>query len=129
VTTPPGPDHYDLWMQAGGHPDLYRRLSIQAAEEDPLPGLPHQPGDDHCGVGGRPRPGHPEYRRCTCGRWYFWTGSSWAPGRPAARWLREHGLDPEEFWDMPGDSGPRLFEDFAVRRPTLLMLLRWLFRS
>jgi hypothetical protein len=49
---------------------------------------------------------------------------------PPQRWLREHGLDPGEFWTIEDDDhGPRIFEDFAGRRPGLLMLLRWLFRG
>lgn len=104
------PDAYDLWMQAGGHPDLYRRLRVAATETEPYPDLPHQPGDEHCGVGGAPKAGHPHYRHCSCGRWYYWTGSLWRPGRPSAQWLREHGFpDPGESWDTgeePHHAGP-----------------------
>lgn len=124
----PEPDWFDLWMQAGGHPDLYRRLCIAATEEDPLPDLPHEPGSDYCGVGTLPPTrGHSEYRRCTCGRWYHWTTGRWVHSTPSAHWLREHGCDPEDFWDIGSDDGPRFFEEIPVRRPGLLMLLRWLF--
>jgi hypothetical protein len=82
----------------------------------PLPPLPsddsdwpapvHQPGDEHCGVGGEPKPGHPHYRRCRCGQWYHWTGSRWRPGNPSAHWLKEHGLgdDFEDFLSPVGHA-------------------------
>lgn len=125
-----GPDHYDLWMQAGGHPDLYRRLCIQATETEPLPDLPHEPGSDHCGVGTLPPlRGHPECRRCSCGQWYFWSRSRWWRA-PSPDRLREHGIDPAEFRDTGShDHGPRFFQEVPVRKPSLLMLLRWLFRG
>lgn len=92
---------------------------------------PPEPGDRHaCNTGTRLKPGHPEYRQCSCGQWLHSGGGYWyRVDRPPRRWLREHGMDPGEFWDLGDDDGPRLFEDFAVRRPTLLMLLRWLFRD
>jgi hypothetical protein len=73
-----------------------------------LPVPVHQPGDEHCGVGGAPKPGHPSYRRCRCGLWYHWTGSRWRPGRPSAHWLREHGLgdNSADFWS-PADHRER----------------------
>ena len=93
---------------------------------------PPEPGPRHvCNTSSRLKPGHPEYRRCTCGQWLWSGGGYWyRVPHPPARWLREHGLNPEDFWDLQDDNaGPRLFEEFHVRRPTLLMLLRWLFRS
>ena len=90
-----------------------------------------EPGPRHtCNTSDRHKPGHPEYRQCTCGQWFWSGGGYWyRVPHPPVRWLREHGMDPGDFWDMAGDNtGPRLFEDFTARRPTLLMLLRWLFR-
>ena len=91
---------------------------------------PPEQGPRHtCNTSSRHQPGHPEYRRCSCGQWFHSGGGYWYPiQHPPARWLREHGLNPDEFWIAGNDPGPRLFEDFAVRRPSLLMLLRWLFR-
>jgi hypothetical protein len=88
-------------------------------------------GPHACNTGDRLKPGHPEYRRCSCGQWFHSGGGYWyRVQHPPARWLRENGLDPGEFWTVDDDDpGPRFFEDFAVRRPTLLMLLRWLFRG
>ncbi len=124
------PDPYDLWMQARGNPDLYRRLCIAATEQDPLPDLPHEPGDGHCGVGGRPKPDHPHYRRCSCGRWYAWNGSVWRPGRPSAAWLRQHGYgDPGEFWDIGADrERDSLFGEFFVHGGWRAVLRAWLRR-
>ena len=92
---------------------------------------PPEPGPRHvCNTRDRRKPGHPENRQCTCGQWFWSGGGYWyRVPHPPIRWLREHGMNPEEFWDLQDDPGPRLFEDFAHRRPTLLMLLRWLFRS
>ena len=92
---------------------------------------PYEPGPRHvCNTSDRRKPGHPEYRQCSCGQWYHSGGGYWyRVPHPPARWLREHGMNPEEFWDMDDqDQGTRLFDDFPVRRPTLLMFLRWLFR-
>lgn len=45
------------------------------------------------------------------------------------RRLREHGCDPGEFWGIQDDDrGPRFLEEIPARRPSLLMLLRWLLR-
>ena len=91
---------------------------------------PPEPGPRHaCNTSDRHKPGHPEYRQCSCGQW-FWAGSGYwyRIPRPPARWLREHSLNPEESWATGDDPGPRLFEDFSVRRPGLLMILRWLSR-
>ena len=84
-----------------------------------------------CNTGDRLKPGHPEYRQCSCGQWYRSGGGYWyRVSRPPQRWLREHGMDPGEFWATEDDGpGPRLFGDFAFRRPGLLMFLRWLFRD
>jgi len=93
---------------------------------------PPEPGPRHvCNTGDRRRPGHPEYRQCSCGQWLRSGGGYWyRVTRPPARWLHEHGLDPGEFWGLEDDdTGPRFSGDFAGRRPTLLMLLRWLFRG
>lgn len=93
---------------------------------------PPEQGPSHiCNTSDRHKPGHPEYRQCTCGQWYHSGGGYWyRVPRPPARWLHEHGVDPGEFWDLQDDdTGPRFFEDFTARRPTLLMILRWLFRG
>ena len=92
---------------------------------------PPEPGPRHaCNTSDRHKPGHPEYRRCSCGQWYHSGGGYWYRVKhPPVRWLREHGIDPEDFWGIDDNPGPRLFEDFTARRPALLMLLRWLFRS
>ena len=89
---------------------------------------PPEPGPRHtCNTSSRRKPGHPEYRQCTCGQWHHSRGGYWYPiPRPPIRWLREHGLNPEEFW-YPQDGKPPLFSEFG-RRPTLLTLLRWLTR-
>ena len=91
---------------------------------------PPEPGPRHtCNTSNRPKPGHPEYRQCTCGQWYRSGGGYWYQvPHPPRRWLREHGLDPEEFWTLE-DDGPRLFDNFHTRNPTLLTLLRYLFRN
>ena len=93
---------------------------------------PPEPGPRHtCNTSDRHKPGHPEYRQCTCGQWYHSGGGYWyrVPS-PPIRWLHEHGVDPGDFWDMTDDNPrPRLFEDFTARRPTLLMILRWLLRN
>ena len=88
-------------------------------------------GPHVCNTSDRLKPGHPEYRQCTCCQWLHSGGGYWyRVNHPPRRWLREHGLDPAEFWDLADDDPvPRLFDDFTARRPTLLMLLRWLFRD
>ena len=91
---------------------------------------PPEPGPRHtCNTSTRHKPGQPQYRQCTCGQW-LWAGSGYwyRVPRPPIRWLREHGLNPQEFWGLDDNTGPRLFDDFHTRRPTLLMLLRYLFR-
>jgi hypothetical protein len=65
-------------------------FSSLPAHDGELPVPVHQPGDEHCGVGGPPKLGPPRYRCCRCGLWYHWTGSMWRPQRPSAHWLREH---------------------------------------
>jgi hypothetical protein len=91
---------------------------------------PPEPGPRHvCNTSSRPARGHPRYRRCTCGQWLYSGGGYWYPvPHPPTRWLHEHGMDPGDLWDLKEDPGPRLFEDFG-RRPTLLTLLRSLFRN
>ena len=90
---------------------------------------PPEPGPRHvCNTSDRLRPGHPEYRRCPCGQWFHSGGGYWyRVPHPPVRWLREHGPDPGEFWFAQEDKPP-LFSEFPVRRPGLLMILRWLFR-
>lgn len=104
---------------------------LPAQDPDPLPDPGHEPRGPHCGVGSRPKPGRAEYRCCPCGQWYWWTGALWTPvAHPPRGWLREHGIDPDDLWDAGGGQPrTRLFSDFPVRRPPLLAILRYLFRS
>ena len=92
---------------------------------------PPEQGPRHtCNTSDRHKPRHPEYRRCSCGQWFHSGGGYWYQvPHPPARWLHEHGLDPGEFWTAGNDPRPPLFSEFGVRRPTLLMFLRWLFRN
>ena len=92
---------------------------------------PPEPGPRHtCNTSDRRKPGHPEYRRCTCGQWFHSGGGYWyRVQRPPIRWLREHGLNPGDYWTAGDDAGPRLFSEFSARRPTLRTLLRWLHRN
>ena len=91
---------------------------------------PPEPGRHHvCNTGDRHKPGRPEYRRCTCGQW-FWAGNGYwyRVSRPPSRWLREHGVDPGEFWGVDEElRGVTWFEEVARGRPPLLLFLRWLF--
>ena len=90
---------------------------------------PPEPGPRHtCNTSDRHKPGHPEYRQCTCGQWHHSSGGYWYQvNHPPARWLREHRLNPAEYW-YPQEDKPPLFSEFG-RKPTLLTLLRWLFRN
>lgn len=120
----PGDDRWrpgwsrDIW-------DDYRAASAPVEEDDE-----HTPsGRHHCGVGGKPGPGHSEYRRCDCGQWYLWDYSLWRPvSRPSRRWLRTHGLgsDAGDFWDFgAGDPhGGSVFGEFRPGRHWLRRLLR-----
>jgi hypothetical protein len=80
---------------------FYRGFVMLPADDADAPVRVHQPGDERCGVGGPPKPGHPRYRCCRCGLWYHWTGSLWRPRRPSQRWLRKHGLG-DGFADFVG---------------------------
>lgn len=89
---------------------------------------PPEPGSRHvCNTGSRLKPGHPEYRQCSCGQWLHSGGGYWYRVRhPPARWLREHGADPAEFWGYGGeeDDDSPLGALFARWRYLLRCLLR-----
>ena len=58
-----------------------------------------------CNTGDRLKPGHPEYRQCSCGQWFHSGGGYWyRVRRPPVRWLRKHGMDAREFWSYGGDD-------------------------
>jgi hypothetical protein len=70
---------------------------------------PYEPGPRHvCNLSDRLKPGHPEYRQCSCGQWLHSAGGYWyRVRRPPVRWLREHGLsDAGEFWADGDDEEP-----------------------
>ena len=94
---------------------------------------PPEPGPRHvCNTSDRHKPGHPEYRQCTCGQWYHSTGGYWYQvPRPPARWLHEHGLDPRQFWGIDDQPEPqvRWFTELGPGRPRLLAILRYLLRN
>lgn len=93
---------------------------------------PPEPGPRHiCNTSDRHKPGHPEYRQCTCGQWYHSGGGYWYQvPHPPLRWLHEHGLtdSAESFWDPgPTKTGSIFGEFFTSRHPLrrlLLILLR-----
>lgn len=102
--------------------------SCQQRLQPPEPyGGPHV-----CNTGDRLKPGHPEYRQCSCGQWFHSSGGYWyRVQRPPVRWLREHGLDPAGFWDYgepDGEPRPSAGEFFSSPGGWRY-LLRWLFRS
>ncbi len=86
---------------------------------------PPEPASRHvCNTGDRHKPGHPEYRQCTCGQWYHSGGGYWyRVRRPPARWLREHGVDPGEFWGYGEEEDSSLGAFFA--RPHRWRFLLW----
>ena len=90
---------------------------------------PPEEGPRHvCNTSSRHKPGQPEYRRCACGQW-FWAGSGyWYRVRaPHITWLREHGMDPAEFWTMDGARPPGPGRDRVPLRAYLSWsFLRWL---
>lgn len=92
---------------------------------------PPEPGSYHvCNTSDRLKPGHPDYRRCTCGQWFHSTGGYWyRVPHPPARWLREHGMSPGDFWNLDDEPQRRVrwFEELGPGRPSLITLLRWLF--
>jgi len=90
---------------------------------------PPEPGERHvCNTGDRLKPGHPEYRRCSCGQWFHSGGGYWyRVSRPPVRWLRGHGVDPGEFWGLDEEpQGATWFEEAGRGRPSLRLFLRWL---
>lgn len=91
---------------------------------------PPEPGGRHvCNTGDRLKPGHPVYRRCGCGQWFHSGGGYWyRVDRPPVRWLREHGMDPGEFWNLDGD-GAAWFEEAGPGWPRLRVFLSWLFHG
>ncbi len=108
----------DIW-------DEWRRssLPVQSTEDD---------GDVRhvCNTSDRLRPGHPEYRQCSCGQWFHSGGGYWyRVQRPPVRWLRKYGLGGAEdfFGPRPTETGSVFGEFFTSRhwlRRFLLMLRR-----
>ena len=92
---------------------------------------PPEPGPRHvCNTSDRLKPGHPEYRQCSCGQWFHSGGGYWyRVRRPPVRWLREHGMDPGEFWSYGGEEeqGSR-FGAFFASADGLRYLLRYFLR-
>jgi hypothetical protein len=93
---------------------------------------PPEPGARHvCNTGDRLKPGHAEYRQCSCGQWYHSGGGYWYKvPHPPARWLRSHGVDAGEFWgygdeDEEDSSLGAFFTSISRWR----YLLRYLWRS
>lgn len=71
---------------------------------------PYEPGPRHvCNTGYLRRPGHSEYRQCSCGQWlHACEYSYWYKvDRPPRKWLQKHGMDPGEFWDNLSDPSPQ----------------------
>ena len=95
---------------------------------------PYEPGPRHvCNTSDRLKPGHPEYRQCSCGQWFHSGGGYWyRVERPPARWLQEHGLGgdaAEDFWDYGTDDEPGSpFGEFFTSRHWLRRLL-WMLRG
>lgn len=88
-----------------------------------------EPDEHHvCNLSSLHKPGHPDYRQCSCGQWLRTGNGYWYKiPRPPLRWLREHGMDTEGFWDEPELESTVFFGDFAV--PGFWRsLLRWLRR-
>jgi hypothetical protein len=98
----------------------------------PLPESVHEPGDEHCGVGGPPKRGRPLYRYCRCGLLYHWTAKGWRPKYRSARWLRRHGVgrDAVDFLTSTPflHSGPQAGRDSPVGEPSLTGGWRYLLR-
>jgi hypothetical protein len=85
-------DIWDEWRRAS--------LPVQSTEDDG--DIPHV-----CNTSDRLKPGHPEYRQCSCGQWFHSGGGYWyRVERPPVRWLRSHGIDAGEFWSYGEDEEP-----------------------
>jgi hypothetical protein len=90
---------------------------------------PPEEGPRHvCNLSGHRGPGRPEYRQCSCGQWLWSRGTFWyRVDHPPVRWLREHGVDPGDFWTLDDEHGSAWFGEAGPGRPSLRWFLRWLF--
>ena len=88
-------------------------------------------GPHACSLSDLRKPGHPAYRQCSCGQWlHAAEGNYWyRVDRPPRHWLREHGMDPEEFWGMEEAGEPDSpFGAFYSSMTDWRSVIRWLFR-
>ena len=91
---------------------------------------PPEPGPRHiCNTSSHRAAGQPAYRRCSCSQWLWSRGTFWyRVDRPPVRWLREHGMDPGEFWGLADEpQGASWLKGFGSDRPPLRVLLSWSF--